>query len=161
MPVPKRIRSSSPSSTMEQCCSSPSAISRYISHDSYLTFIPPPSSSSSAADQRLTSNSNGNTDADFIDDEIWDDWDLPSTASKKTPGKNRTMSSPAIHSRINSIANTIIPGPETTNPIPCKKTRFLVSSYIYSSLKLLLSPHCHQWFRTLLGMMMMMISNNY
>ena len=133
MPVSKRIRSSSPSSTMEQCCSSPSAISRYISHDSYLTFIPPPSSLSSA-DQRLTSNSNSNTDADFIDDELWDDWDLPSTASKKTPGKIRTMSSPAVHSRINSITNTIITGPETTNPIPCKEIVLLFSLRIYCCL---------------------------
>lgn len=114
MPLPKRIRSSSPSSAMEQC-SSPSAISRYISHDSYLTFIPP---SSSAADSRSTANANG--DSDFIDDALWDDWDLPSTANKKTPGKIRTMSSPAVRSRISQITETMVHGPETTNPIPCK-----------------------------------------
>ncbi|CAM4784403.1 unnamed protein product [Rotaria magnacalcarata] len=83
MPTPKRIRSSSPTSTIEQHAS-PSAISRYISHDSYLTFNPSPSN------QRVItnhSNNNVNTDTDFIDDELWDDWDLTptTTTSKKTP----------------------------------------------------------------------------
>ncbi len=119
MPMPKRIRSSSPTSNIEQC-SSPSAISRYISHDSYLTFIPPPSSSSS--EQRLTTNNHSNIDTDFIDDALWDDWDLPSTANKKTPGKIRTMSSPAVHSRINQITEitTIVNIPETTDTATCK-----------------------------------------
>jgi hypothetical protein len=122
MPVPKRIRSSSPTSTTEQC-SSPSAISRYISHDSYLTFIPP---SSSSSEQRLTTNNHSNIDTDFIDDALWDDWDLPSTATKKTPGKIRTMSSPAVHSRINEIVEptkTAVNIPETTTTTdnaPCK-----------------------------------------
>jgi hypothetical protein len=119
MPMPKRIRSSSPTSTIEQC-SSPSAISRYISHDSYLTFIPPTSSSSS--DQHLTTNNNSNMDTDFIDDALWDDWDLPSTANKKTPGKIRTMSSPAVHSRINQITETttIVNVLESKKEAPCK-----------------------------------------
>lgn len=98
----KRIRSSSPPSTIDQCAS-PSAISRYISHDSYLTFVPPP-------DQFLTTESTPNTDADFLDDALWDDWDLPSTATasnKKTPGKIRTMSSPAVHSRTNQLIETM------------------------------------------------------
>jgi hypothetical protein len=116
MPMPKRIRSSSPTSTIEQC-SSPSAISRYISHDSYLTFIPPTSSS---ADQLLTTNSNSNMETDLIDDALWDDWDLPSTASKKTPGKIRTMSSPAVHSRINQTTETIVHVPESTKTDQCK-----------------------------------------
>lgn len=103
MPVPKRIRSSSPTSTIEQCAS-PSAISRYISHDSYLTFNPP---SSSSAEQRLIANNDCDIDTDVIDDALWDDWDLPSTANKKTPGKIRTMSSPAVHSRINQITESI------------------------------------------------------
>ena len=118
MPVPKRIRSSSPTSTIEQC-SSPSAISRFISHDSYLTFIPP---SSSSAEQRLTTNNNSNIDTDLIDDALWDDWDLPSTTSKKTPGKIRTMSSPAVHSRINEIteSTTIVNVLESTKVGQCK-----------------------------------------
>jgi hypothetical protein len=120
MPMPKRIRSSSPTSTIEQC-SSPSAISRYISHDSYLTFIPPISSS---ADQLLTTNSNSNMETDLIDDALWDDWDLPSTANKKTPGKIRTMSSPAVHSRINQITETttttIVHVLESTKTDQCK-----------------------------------------
>ncbi|CAF4233641.1 unnamed protein product, partial [Rotaria magnacalcarata] len=105
MPTPKRIRSSSPTSTIEQHAS-PSAISRYISHDSYLTFNPLPSN------QRVItnhSNNNVNTDTDFIDDELWDDWDLTpttTTTSKKTPGKSRTMSSPAVHSRTMKITDT-------------------------------------------------------
>lgn len=119
MPLSKRIRSSSPTSTIEQC-SSPSAISRYISHDSYLTFIPPLSSSN---EQRLTINNNSNIENDFNDDALWDDWDLPPpptiTINKKTPGKIRTMSSPAVHSRINQITEsitttTIINEPEAT-----------------------------------------------
>ena len=126
--MPKRIRSSSPSSTMEQCCSSPSAISRFISHDSYLTFIPPPSSlSSSSADQRLTTNTNSTIDTDLIDDALWDDWDLPATGSKKTPGKIRTMSSPAVHSRINPIIETI-------NHVPCKTIFLLFLSHIHAFL---------------------------
>jgi hypothetical protein len=120
MPMPKRIRSSSPTSTIEQC-SSPSAISRYISHDSYLTFIPPTSSS---ADQILTTNSNSNMETDLIDDALWDDWDLPSTTNKKTPGKIRTMSSPAVHSRINQITETttttIVHVLESTKTDQCK-----------------------------------------
>jgi hypothetical protein len=121
MPMPKRIRSSSPTSNIEQC-SSPSAISRYISHDSYLSFIPPTSS-----DQRLTASSNSNMDTEFIDEELWDDWDLPSTVSKKTPGKIRTMSSPAVRSRINKITETttMVSVPQsTTMSDPCKYTRF-------------------------------------
>ena len=105
--MPKRIRSSSPTSTFEQHAS-PSAISRYISHDSYLTFNPSPSK------QRVimnNSSNNVNTDTDFIDEALWDDWDLPSTTtttttSKKTPGKSRTMSSPAVHSRTKKITDT-------------------------------------------------------
>ena len=115
MPMSKRIRSSSPTPTTDHC-SSPSAISRYISHDSYLTFIPPPSSSSSS-EQRLTNANLSNIDGDFVDDALWDDWDLPSTVTKKTPGKIRTMSSPAVHSRINEIIEpikTIMNIPETT-----------------------------------------------
>ncbi|CAF3356579.1 unnamed protein product [Rotaria socialis] len=108
VPTPKRIRSSSPTSTFEQHAS-PSAISRYISHDSYLTFNPSPSN------QRVitnNSNNNVNTDTDFIGEELWDDWDLPpttttaTTTSKKTPGKSRTMSSPAVHSRTKKITDT-------------------------------------------------------
>ena len=116
MPMPKRIRSSSPTSTIEQCAS-PTALSRYISHDSYLTFIPP---SSSSSEQRLTTNNNSNIETDFIDDAIWDDWDLPSTVNKKTPGKIRTMSSPAVRSRINQITETTINVVETVNLAPCK-----------------------------------------
>jgi hypothetical protein len=102
MPIPKRIRSSSPTSNIEQC-SSPSAISRYISHDSYLTFIPPTLSSS---DQRLTTSNTFNIETDIIDEALWDDWDLPSTASKRTSTKIRTMSSPAVHSRTNKLTET-------------------------------------------------------
>jgi hypothetical protein len=102
MPIPKRIRSSSPTSNIEQC-SSPSAISRYISHDSYLTFIPPTLSSS---DQRLTTSNTSNIETDIIDEALWDDWDLPSTASKRTSTKIRTMSSPAVHSRTNKLTET-------------------------------------------------------
>ncbi|CAF0848365.1 unnamed protein product [Rotaria sordida] len=105
MPMPKRIRSSSPTSTFEQH-SSPSAISRYISHDSYLKFIPPPPLSSSSSDQCITTNNNANIDTDIIDEALWDDWDLPSTTSKKAPGKIRTMSSPAVHSRTKKITDT-------------------------------------------------------
>jgi hypothetical protein len=102
MPIPKRIRSSSPTSNIEQC-SSPSAISRYISHDSYLTFIPPTLSSS---DQRLTTSNTSNIETDIIDEALWDDWDLPSTARKRTSTKIRTMSSPAVHSRTNKLTET-------------------------------------------------------
>lgn len=108
-PVSKRIRSSSPTSIIEQCAS-PSAISRYISHDSYLTFIPP-------SDPCLTTNTN--IDTDFIDEALWDDWDLPSTSNKKTPGKIRTMSSPAVHSRTNQIT-TIVNIPESINVVQGK-----------------------------------------
>ena len=97
MPLPKRIRSSSPTSTHEQC-PPPSTISRYMSHDSYLTFVSP-----SSSDQSVTASNNSNIEIDFIDDALWDDWDLPSTTNKKTPGKIRTMSSPALHSRSNHI----------------------------------------------------------
>ncbi|CAF2623049.1 unnamed protein product [Rotaria sp. Silwood2] len=113
MPMPKRIRSSSPTSTFEPH-SSPSAISRYISHDSYLKFIPP---SSSSSDQCITTNNNANIDTDIIDEALWDDWDLPSTTSKKTPGKIRTMSSPAVHSRTKKMTDTttILNELESTN----------------------------------------------
>ncbi|CAF3495461.1 unnamed protein product [Adineta steineri] len=111
MPMPKRIRSSSPPSNIEQCAS-PSAISRYISHDSYLSFIPP-------SNQCLTVNNSDNIDTDLIDDALWDDWDLPSTANRKTPGKIRTMSSPAVHSRTKQLIDTttIINVLESTNVI--------------------------------------------
>ena len=118
MPIPKRIRSSSPTSNIEQC-SSPSAISRYISHDSYLTFIPP---SSSTSDLRITTSNNPIIDTDFNDEALWDDWDLPSTTNKRTPGKIRTMSSPAVHSRTNKFTETttIVNIPESTNEAPSK-----------------------------------------
>ncbi|UJR37623.1 hypothetical protein I4U23_030320 [Adineta vaga] len=127
MPMPKRIRSSSPPSTTEQCAS-PSAISRYISHDSYLTFVPPP-------DQFLKIDSNTNTDTDFIDDALWDDWDLPSTTitNKKTPGKIRTMSSPAVHSRTNQIIETM------TNINVLESTKLSQSSIKTSSLQPVIS----------------------
>lgn len=106
MPTPKRIRSSSPTSNLEQC-SSPSAIARYISHDSYLSFNPPSTTATaSSSEQQLTTNEQSNTDTDIIDEALWDDWDLPSTVNKKPPGKIRTMSSPAVHSRINPFAET-------------------------------------------------------
>ena len=116
MPMPKRIRSSSPTSTIEQCAS-PTALSRYISHDSYLTFIPP---SSSSSEQHLTTNNNSNIETDFADDALWDDWDLPSAVNKKTPGKIRTMSSPAVRSRINQITETTVNVIEAVHPAPCK-----------------------------------------
>ena len=72
-----------------------------ISHDSYLTFVPP-----SSSDQRMTTDSSTTHEIDFIDEEIWDDWDLPSTSLKRTPGKIRTMSSPAVHSRTNKTRET-------------------------------------------------------
>jgi hypothetical protein len=117
MPMPKRVRSSSPTSTIEQC-SSPSAISRYISHDSYLTFIPPSDQCRTANDD----NTNSNIDTDFIDEALWDDWDLPSTVNKKTPGKIRTMSSPAVHLRTNKITETttIVNLLESTNVVQGK-----------------------------------------
>ena len=102
MPLPKRIRSSSPTSTTEQC-SSPSAISRYTSHDSYLTYVPPPLAS---PDQRPNVNNTSHIEIDLADEALWDDWDLPSTVIKKTPGKIRTMSSPAVHSRTKHIPET-------------------------------------------------------
>lgn len=92
--------------TTEQC-SSPSAISRYISHDSYLAFVPAP-------DACAAVNNNTSNDADFADDALWDDWDLPSTSNKKTPGKIRTMSSPAVHSRTKHLL-------ESTTVSQCKR----------------------------------------
>ncbi|CAF1292242.1 unnamed protein product [Adineta ricciae] len=124
MPMSKRIRSSSPPSTIDQCAS-PSAISRYISHDSYLTFVPPP-------DQFLATENKTNTDADFNDDALWDDWDLPSTttaSNKKTPGKIRTMSSPAVHSRTNQLIETM------TNINVLESTKLSQSSAKPSSLQ--------------------------
>lgn len=76
-----------------------------------MTFIPPPN------DQRMMTNSNSNIDTDLIDDALWDDWDLPTTANKKTPGKIRTMSSPAVHSRTMKITETT----PTTNPLESTK----------------------------------------
>ena len=116
MPTPKRIRSSSPASNLEQC-SSPSAIARYISHDSYLSTAAAAATATTASEQQLTTtNEQSNIDTDFIDDTLWDDWDLPSTINKKTPGKIRTMSSPAVHSRINPFAET------KRNPVPTTTT---------------------------------------
>jgi hypothetical protein len=135
MPMSKRIRSSSPTPTTENC-SSPSAISRYISHDSYLTFIPP---SSSSSEQRLTNTNLSNIDTDLIDDAMWDDWDMPSTVTKKTPGKIRTMSSPAVHSRINEIiepTKIVINVPETTIDTATCKSMFSSLSTIFVSLSI-------------------------
>jgi hypothetical protein len=128
MPIPKRIRSSSPTSNIEQC-SSPSAISRYISHDSYLTFIPPTLSSS---DQRLTTSNTSNIETDIIDEALWDDWDLPSTASKRTSTKIRTMSSPAVHSRTNKLTETttIVNVLESVDDTASKSIRFDSFYYI-------------------------------
>ncbi len=89
-----------------------------------MKFIPP---SSSSAEQRLTTNNNNSIiDTDFIDDALWDDWDLTTTTSKKTPGKIRTMSSPAVHSRVNQITEptttttTIANVLESTKADQCK-----------------------------------------
>lgn len=133
MPIPKRIRSSSPTSINEQCAS-PTAISRYISHDSYLTFVPAPSSSSSAdqclknSTMTIPTTTPSHIEADFDDDALWDDWDLPSSMSKRTPGKVRTMSSPAVQSRTKIIPDTTtivnIPPPLPPPPIIVVEGRY-------------------------------------
>ena len=75
----------------------------------------------------MTIDSSTAHEIDFIDEEIWDDWDLPSTSLKRTPGKIRTMSSPAVHSRTNKtretttivhLAESIVDAPRESTPVP-------------------------------------------